>query len=113
MERVAKILTALIAAAALSGCAWLDALRNRDNGVVEAPKPVVDARIVQVCDVTLTPISDTPETSDFFVSYKESIDKLNACACRHREARNMLCKLTNPGCEPVPSCKVPNESLTK
>jgi hypothetical protein len=103
MERLAKILTALIVVA-LAGCAT-----TNGAGVVEAPKPTVDARITQVCDIQLTPIANEPEVSDFFVSYKEAVDKLNACACRHREARNMLCKLTEPGCVPVQSCQVPNE----
>jgi hypothetical protein len=105
MERLAKILTALIVVT-LTGCAT----KKGAGGLVEAPKPTVDARITQVCDVQLTPIANEPEVSDFFVSYKETVDKLNACACRHREARNMLCKLTEPGCVPVQSCQVPNES---
>lgn len=104
MERLAKILTGLIIIA-LAGCATT----NNAGGVVEAPKPIVDARITQVCDVQLTPIANEPEVSDFFVSYKEAIDKLNACACRHREARNILCKLIEPECVPVKSCQAPNE----
>jgi hypothetical protein len=109
MERIAKNLSAVICALLVVGCGH-NPPKPPERVVVEAPKPNVDARILEVCDVYLTPIADTPEPYELFVSYKETIDKLNACSCRQREARNALCKLTSPGCNPVPSCKVPNES---
>lgn len=103
MEHITKKFATLILASALTACQ----IPIKPEPVTEAPKPTADARITQVCDTVLTPITQNPEILDFFVSYAEAIGFLNACACKHIEARNLLCKLTFPGCAPVPSCKVP------
>lgn len=100
MESIAKSFAAAIILLTLTGCATRTVTK-----VIDTPKPTVDARILQLCDVQLTPISDNPSPNDLFISYGEALIKLNACACRQREARNALCSLTSPGCAVVKSCE--------
>ena len=77
----------------------------REDPLVRPPKPAVDARLLVVCDVRLSPLpAGEIDVTSFYVSYAEAIDKLHTCACRHIEARNVLCSLTEPGCAAAPSC---------
>lgn len=105
MEHLAKAIAA-VCALALAGCAGPPIVK-----IVDPPKPTVDARILQTCDVTLTPIDvNNPSPEQLYFSYGEALNRLNNCACRHLEARNALCKLTAPGCSVLKSCEKPNES---
>lgn len=112
MERSAKALVAILAALMLAGCGLFK--ERVVVKIVEAPKPEVDVRILELCDVTLTPLETSkavpPEA--LFSSYGQTIDKFNACACRQREARNALCKITAPGCTAIPVCAAPTPTPT-
>lgn len=107
MERFKQLLASAAVILLLAGCHHMPV--NPGSGVVEAPKPVIDARIMELCDVKLTPIGLNPPPDAFFQSHKETVDKLNECACRQREARNALCSLTSPGCTKVVACSAPKE----
>ena len=107
MERFKQLLATAAVILLLIGCHHNPV--NPGSGVVEAPKPVIDSRILQLCDVKLTPIGLNPPPDAFFQSHKETVDKLNECACRQLEARNALCSLTSPGCVKLPACPAPKE----
>ncbi len=110
MERIAKTLAAATLVLLLAACGTAPVVTR----IVEAPKPTVDARIMQLCELTLTPVSVDPAPSpeELFVSYGEAIDLLNACACRQRETRNALCQTTAPGCAPVKPCEKPKNDTS-
>jgi hypothetical protein len=105
MESNSKTVIAalILAAATLQGCAWFG---RPVPVVITPPKPTIDARILALCKIELTPLPERNiDPSALFTSYGEAIVLLNACECRQRAARNELCALTNPGCTPVKPCE--------
>lgn len=104
MESNSKtIIATLILACTVQGCAWFG---KPVPVVVVPPRPQIDARILALCRTDLTPLNESGvDPSQLFISYGEAIVLLNACECKQRAARNALCSITDPGCEPVKPCE--------
>ena len=109
MERTAKLTgQALVLAFALllGAC---DTIPKTTIGVVQEPKVTIDARLLEVCNVKLTPIEEDADFSAYVVSYGEAITMLNACSCKFIETRNIACTISKFPCKPVKSCESPEK----
>ena len=72
----------------------------------EELKITVDARLMVPCDTEVQELkTKTPE--ELMVSGLGAVAKLNRCACKHAELRNVLCKVSTNNCQPVKTCELP------
>lgn len=105
MERFAKNVGRVVSTLLLVAVTACTSIPQTTVGVVEAPKITIDARLLQVCDVKLTPIEDDAEFHAFLISYGEAVTLLHSCACKFIETRNLACTISKFPCTIVHSCK--------
>lgn len=100
MESNSKTIAALMLLLALSGCAWMRPLPV----AVVPPRPVVDARLLEICNTGLTSLDARGVNPGVLLeSYGEAVARLGECACRVRATHNLLCELV-ADCTPVVPC---------
>lgn len=77
------------------------------NRILEEAKPHVDVALMEPCDTQVKTLVDGSDFVAVAESFATATKNLRACACKNLEMRNLLCKLTKPGCTAVPVCEVP------
>ena len=102
---------ALIACVLLAtGCATKPKDKTVDANVVLAEaKPVIDNSKLGPCSAVVPKLEKGADFQAVAESFGSATNQLRKCACQNIELRNMLCKLTRPGCDAAPVCEVPHE----
>ena len=77
--------------------------------ILAEAKPIVDVSKLEPCSAAVPKLQAGADFQAVAESFGSATNQLRKCACQNIEMRNMLCKLTRPGCEAVSACEVPHE----